>query len=182
MIKKWEIVDSRIEKDYKVFKLRIDRAVSPRTGQAADFLAIESHSWVNVIALTADREVVMIRQYRHGSRQVSFEIPGGLVEETDAGNAAIRELREETGYAGENAILLGSVNPNPAIFSNLCHTYLVENVRKTHELSLDENEDIETETIPISRIPALISQGVIDHALVIAAFHFYFQKFKAPAR
>ena len=182
MIEKWEILESRMDRDYRVFRLRADRAVSPRTGQSQEFYTIESPNWVNVVPLTPDGNVVMIRQYRHGSREVELEIPGGLVEEPDSREAALRELVEETGYTGDRATFLGSVNPNPAIFSNHCHTYLVENVRKTRALTLDPNEDIEVELVPLSHVPPLIADGTINHALVIAAFHFYFQKYGMPDR
>jgi ADP-ribose pyrophosphatase len=117
--------------------------------------------------------VVMIRQYRHGSHRVSLEIPGGLVEKEDPADAAIRELAEETGYEGNSVSFLGCVSPNPALFDNLCHTYLVEGAQKTRALSLDAGEDIEVELVPLTRVPSLIANGEINHALVIAAFHFY---------
>jgi ADP-ribose pyrophosphatase len=176
MIKKWKLLSSTIDRDYRVFKVRVDQAVSPRTAGVGEFYAIESNHWVNVVAITPDQNVVMIRQYRHGSRRVTLEIPGGLVEEADPGDAAERELLEETGYSGKNRKLVGSTNPNPAIFSNLCYTYLVSDVTKTAALSLDVDEDIDVELIPLVKIPGLIADGTIDHALVIVAFHFYFQQ------
>lgn len=176
MIKEWELVNSRIDRDYRVFRVRADKALSPRTNGAGVFYTLESNDWVNVIPITPSGDVVMIRQYRHGSRRVTLEIPGGLVEESDPGAAGARELAEETGYAGEAPALLGAVNPNPAIFNNLCYTYLIENARKTKPLTLDTNEDIEVDLVPLERIPALIKEGTIDHALVIVAFHLFFQK------
>lgn len=176
MIRKWDIVNSRIDRDYRVFRVRADKALSPRTKGTGEFYTIESESWVNVIPITPSGDVVMIRQYRHGSREVTLEIPGGLVEEPDPLEAAVRELAEETGYVGSAVTLLGCVNPNPAIFNNLCYTYLVENARKTKPLSLDLSEDIEVELVPLARIPSLIAEGQINHALVIVAFHLFFQR------
>ena len=176
MIKEWEIVNSRIDRDYRVFRVRADQALSPRTNGSGEFYTLESNDWVNVIPITPSGDVVMIRQYRHGSRQVTLEIPGGLVEEPDSGAAGVRELAEETGYAGNAPFLLGAVNPNPAIFNNLCYTYLIENARRTKPLTLDTNEDIEVDLVPLDRIPVLINEGTINHALVIVAFHLFFQK------
>ena len=85
-------------------------------------------------------------------------------------HAAARELREETGYAGDGPILLGIVAPNPAILNNRCHTYLFEHCTRIGEPELDQGEDIEVLTQPLSEIPALIASGGIDHALVICAF------------
>jgi ADP-ribose pyrophosphatase len=176
MIKDWTLLSSRLDGDYRIFKVRVQRALSPRTDTPGEFYTLDCGSWVNVIALTAESEVVMIRQYRHGTHQVHLEIPGGLVDEADPGEAAMRELAEETGYEGNRAILLGSVSPNPALFNNRCYTYLVENARRTRPVTLDPTEDIEVEVIPLAAIPSLITEGRIDHALVIVAFHFYSQK------
>jgi hypothetical protein len=82
---------------------------------------------------------------------------------------------EETGYEAASLVRLGAVNPNPAIFGNVCHTYLAQDVRATRPPSLDPTEDIEVELVPLDRIPSLIASGTIDHGLVIAAFHFYLQ-------
>jgi ADP-ribose pyrophosphatase len=175
MIKPWKILTSKVDADFKVFRIRTDRAVSPRTNTTGEFYTIQSSDWVNVISLTDDREVVMIRQYRHVSRKVTLEIPGGLVDEPDPKEAATRELLEETGYAGRSVRLLGSTSPNPAIFDNACYTYLVEHAEKVHEISLDTDEDIEVELVPLTSVPRLLRDGTIDHALVIVAFHFFFQ-------
>jgi ADP-ribose pyrophosphatase len=176
MIKEWDLVDSRLDRDYRIFKVRVEQARSPRTDKVNEFYTLHSSNWVNVVPVTPAGEVVMIRQYRHGTHKVSFEIPGGLVEEENPLDAAIRELAEETGYVGSSVSFLGSVSPNPALFDNLCHTYLVEGARQSQALSLDPSEDIEVELVPLTTIPSLIASGQINHALVIAAFHFYFTK------
>jgi len=176
VIKEWEISDSRTDRDYKIFKIKSVQAISPRTGKTNEFHTIETKDWVNIIPLTENREVVMISQYRHGSNEISLEIPGGLVDEKHPEKAALRELLEETGYKGEHVEYLGAVNPNPAIFNNLCHTYLVEKAKKTSPKNLDPDEDIEVVLVPLSEIPSLIDRGMINHALVIVAFHYYFSK------
>jgi ADP-ribose pyrophosphatase len=176
MINKWELLDSRTDKDYKIFKIKAVQAISPRTNETGSFYTIETKDWVNIIAVTGKREIVMIRQYRHGSEEISLEIPGGLVDEKHPEKAALRELLEETGYSGDSVEYLGAVNPNPAIFNNLCHTYLVEKARKTSPKNLDPDEDIEVVLVPLSEIPTLIERGMINHALVIVAFHYYFSR------
>ena len=137
-------------------------------------------SWVNVIALTPEKEVVLIKQYRHGNRQVTVEIPGGsaikkegkkgFVEE-DFISAGLRELREETGYVGTEVKLIGVVEPNPAFQNNFCGTILVENVRQTQDQDLDSHEEIIVYTRPLSDIPEMIRTRQITHSLVVAAFH-----------
>ncbi len=177
MIKKWKLIESNLEKDYGVFRIRNELAISPRTMETGKFYTINTNDWVNIIPLTIKNEVVMIRQFRHGSKEITLEIPGGLVDKEDHRKAALRELLEETGYTGENVELIGSVNPNPAIFNNCCHTYLVKSVKKVAEMNLDPNEDIEVLRIPVHEIPLLIKKGTINHALVVVAFYFYFAKY-----
>jgi ADP-ribose pyrophosphatase len=176
MIKDWELIDSKVDRDYKVFRVKVETSLSPRTNKAGKFYVIDTNDWVNIIPLTEEGEVVMIKQYRHGSKEISLEIPGGLVDDESPEKAALRELLEETGHKGDGVTYLGSTNPNPAIFNNLCHTYLVEKVQKVSAKNLDDDEDIEVVHVPLTDVPDLIAEGTINHALVIIAFHFYFSK------
>lgn len=176
MINEWELLESNVDKDYRVFRIFKDLALSPRTKKVGQFYTIDTRDWVNVIPVMPDGRIVMIRQYRHGSKEVTLEIPGGLVDDEDPREAAQRELLEETGYMGDHVELLGNVNPNPAIFNNLCHTYLIENVKEIAEKTLDPNEDIEVVLMPAEDIPAIIMDGTISHALVVVAFHLYFSR------
>ena len=174
MIKPWEKISSKPLGDFRVFKLRSDERVSPRTGATHDFFVLDSRDWVNVIAVTTDQKLVMIDQFRVGSDTVELEIPGGLM---DPGEnpvaAAVRELREETGYEGENARILGKIFPNPAIQSNTCYTVLVENCRLTHPVEFDEGEDLQTQLIPVADAPKLVAAGRIQHALVVVGLSYF---------
>ncbi len=174
MIRPWPKLGSKALGDYPVFKLRADRKVSPRTGKEHEFYILDSADWVNVIALTPERELVMIEQYRHGSETVELEIPGGLIEagETPV-EAAVRELREETGYAGGKPHIIGKIFPNPAILSNTCYTVMLEHCRREHELELDHGEDLLTRLVPVAEVPGLVAAGKIQHSLVVVAL-FYF--------
>jgi 8-oxo-dGTP pyrophosphatase MutT (NUDIX family) len=117
----------------------------------------------------------MIHQYRHGTAEVTLEIPGGMVDdhEVDPAAAVRRVLLEETGYAAEEIIHIGTVHPNPAFLDNQCHTYLARNVRWQQPLELDGSEDIAVELVPLVDVPELIRNGRITHALVVAAFYHY---------
>jgi 8-oxo-dGTP pyrophosphatase MutT (NUDIX family) len=174
MIKPWPRIRSQSVQSFRVFSIRTDTTVSPQTGVEHDFYVIETQDWVNIIPITADHRVVMVRQYRHGSREVTLEIPGGLVDsgETQEG-AAARELLEETGYQAEEVVKIGVSNPNPAIFNNRCYTFVARNVTKVRDPMPDQTEDIEVVLIPLVDIPELIRKGQIDHAIVISAFYWF---------
>ena len=171
----WKKLSSQPAGDFRIFKIRTDRLLSPRTQQPHDFIVIECVDWVNVIAITPDRQVVMIEQYRHGSGTVELEIPGGMIDPKDVSPeaAGTRELREETGYAGEPARIIGRVFPNPAIMSNTCFTVLVENCRCVHPVEFDHAEDLVTRLVPVAELPRLMASGKIRHSLVaVALYHF----------
>lgn len=175
MIKPWKKISSKLLGDFRIFKLRSDIKISPRTGKEHDFFVLDSVNWVNVVAMTPDRQLVMVEQYRHGSNTVELEIPGGMMDanETDPVATGVRELQEETGYEGENARLLGRVHANPAILSNTCFTVLVENCRLKHDLKWDYGEDLITRLVPVSEIPNLLADEKIGHSLVIVALYWF---------
>jgi 8-oxo-dGTP pyrophosphatase MutT (NUDIX family) len=171
----WKTVRSTFIGDFRVFKLRSDVKISPRTGKEHDFFVLDSVNWVNVIAVTPDQKLVMVEQFRHGSNTVELEIPGGMMDagETDPVVTAVRELREETGYEGEKARLLGKIWSNPAILSNTTYTVLIENCRLQHDVDWDHGEDLVTRLVPVTEIPKLIADGKINHSLVVVAlYHF----------
>ena len=174
----WKVLSTKRDRSYRVFNLRTDRALSPRTGQAYDFFILESSPWVNIIPLSPQKEVVLIRQYRHGTRDITLEIPGGLVEEGDSPEkAAERELLEETGFRASEIIHLVFVHPNPAIQNNRCFSFLAKDVVLAGDQNLDEKEDIEVLFRPIAEIPRLIRDGAITHSLVLVAFYRFFMEY-----
>lgn len=173
----WQKISSKQLADYRIFTIRADQMLSPRTGKPHEFFVLDCVDWVNVIATTPDNHLVMVEQYRHGTNTIELEIPGGMMDSSDASPVAtaIRELQEETGFSGdsERAELIGKIFSNPAIISNTTHTVLIENCVEKHERIFDPGEDLVTRLVPIAEIPNLVREGKIRHSLVaVALFHF----------
>ena len=172
--KPWTRLTSEALQDCRVFSVHRVRARSPRTGGEHDFYTIDASDWVNVVALTSDDCVVMVRQYRHGAERVTLETPGGMVDpgETPA-QAAARELLEETGYAADEIVPLGGVNPNPALFSNRLHGFLARGARRVRDVRNESTEETHVELVPLARLREEVRAGRVEHALVIAVAYLY---------
>lgn len=173
----WALLASKVLQSCRVFTVRGERHRSSRTGREHDFFLIEAPDWVNVIPLTGNGNVVLVRQFRFGTKDFSLEIPGGMRNDGETpARAAARELLEETGYAGDEPELLGWVHPNPALQTNRCHTFLVRNAIFQKPPEPDSTEEVEVEIVHLRDIPGLIRGGTITHALVVAAFYRFFSK------
>jgi 8-oxo-dGTP pyrophosphatase MutT (NUDIX family) len=146
----------------------------PVRGTEREFVIIKAPDWVNVIALTADGRLVLVRQFRHGIDDFSVELPGGGVEAgEDPVEAGVRELREETGYAGKGARLLATLHPNPAILNNRTHVVLVEAAEDGGATDWDPEEEIEVVTMPVGQALAEARAGRITHSLTLAGLFHY---------
>ncbi len=154
----------------RVFTAHAVDRVSPRTGRTHSFGIVQCPDWVNVVAVTADGQAVLIEQYRHGTQTVTLEVPGGMI---DAGEspieAARRELLEETGYGCTELRQLGCVEPNPAIQTNRCYTFLATGCTAVRATHFDATEDCALRLEPVGALPGLVQSGAITHALVVAA-------------
>jgi ADP-ribose pyrophosphatase len=138
---------------------------------------IRARDWCNVIAVTPSDEIVLVWQYRFGTDALSLEIPGGVIDSGEAPeHAALRELREETGYEAERVEPLLVIEPNPALQNNRCHTFVAKNARPTATTRFDPMEELETALLPVSRVGDLLDSGQVTHALVQGALEAFWRK------
>ena len=175
MVERWQRLRSKTLGFYKIFHLREDSSRSPTTGLTHSFYVLEAPDWINVLPVTPAGEILMVRQYRHGTDEVTLEIPAGMVDpdDPDPADAAARELREETGYVAEQIVKIGRVAPNPAFLDNYCHTFLALNVTQQGAQQLDGTEEISYELVPMAAVQEMIDTGDITHSLTILAMYWY---------
>jgi 8-oxo-dGTP pyrophosphatase MutT (NUDIX family) len=169
----WELLSDESVYSCRIFTLRRERSRFSRDDVEHDFHLLDCPEWVNIIPLTAANEVVMVRQFRHGTHDYTLEVPGGMVDAEDPSPlvAARREMIEESGYDSDDVRPLGVIHPNPAIQGNRCHTFIAHDVRPCVQPKFDSTEETEVALVPLASVPDLIKDGTIGHALVVVAFH-----------
>jgi len=163
-LKPWKILESTHIRN----RIRIDKCELP-TGFLLDATVLEYRTWANVLAITKDKKAILVKQYRHGVRDVLLELPGGIVEDgEDPLDGIKRELLEETGYAVSNIIEVGRLYPNPAIQTNLLYCFLAFDVEQVGVQHLDDSEEIEVQLVPLDELITMAKKGEFLHALNIA--------------
>lgn len=160
----------------RIFSVGEAESVGPG-GQKGTFSLVSSRPWalvMPVLITERGREFVMVRQWRHGAREISVEFPGGVIESGEAVDAGIRrELREETGYTAKKWTLLGTMNPNPAFMENMMSFYLAEDLEYAGTQELDSDEFVSVETHPVETVISAMGTAPYIHALMAAGLSFF---------
>jgi 8-oxo-dGTP pyrophosphatase MutT (NUDIX family) len=168
----WRRLDSRPVARCRVFDVDAVRFEPTDGGPARSFHVVSAPDWINVVPLTDDGRLVLVRQFRFGIGAETLEIPGGMCDEGESPiDAARRELIEETGYAASSIEPLGWVHPNPPLQTNRCHSFLARGLVRAGPQRLDPDERIVTVEVPITDVPRLVRERAITHALVLAALY-----------
>ncbi len=170
----WEIYQQQELLATPVVSIRSGPVRCERTGRKKEFISFDFSDWVNVVALTPEDKLVMIKQFRYGTRRLEIEFPGGMVDPgEDPVTAGCRELLEETGFSGSAPEIIGKVCPNPALQDNFCYTILVRDAIKTAQPRMEDMEDIVCFQCSYQEVTELVKQGEIWHGLVLNALFFY---------
>lgn len=168
----WDEISRRVLTHFKVFKVWEAVRRSPRTGRESGMFLLDTLDWANVVALTDADELLLVNQYRHGSGAFSLEIPGGVIDPGEEPMAAIvRELREETGHQAESVQEVAAINPNPALFTNRCHTFLATGCREVGPVQQDDGEDLEVIKLPRWELRERVLGGEVYNAVVLSALY-----------
>lgn len=173
--------DRTIEENW-LFRLRRERYRSRNSGQAHDYYVLHLADAVSVVATTEDRRLILVRQFRAGSGKDSLETPGGLLNPGEGPlSAGPRELLEETGYAGDPPVSLGTVWSNPSLMTSKITTIAIANARKVAEPALDHGEEVDVELVPVADVLAMIHDGRIDHALSVLGLYAWLLEIEGSA-
>jgi len=181
--KPWREVGSQQLLDCRIIQIQKCTAVSPQSGVPHDFVRIRSVDWVQVIPITTAGEIVMVEQYRAGPGTITLEIPGGLLDDGESPEAAAaRECLEETGYATKTVHSMGSMNPNPALFTNRLHSFYALDVERVGNIKNEGTELTEVVLVPLLELERTLREGRIDHSLVAATLWRYLREHVPPSR
>ena len=175
MLEKWNLKDESTVLETPPFNVLLRQFIKPEEETVVDTYVLKYPDWVNVIGITPEKKILLIRQFRFGSQNIELEIPGGCIDPgEDPLEGARRELEEETGYVADEFIPIGQVDANPAVQTNKCYTFLAKNIMPKGKLNLDPNEIISMEFAGVDQVKEYIKSGQITNTYIIAAFFWYF--------
>ncbi|WP_462266768.1 NUDIX hydrolase [Mucilaginibacter sp.] len=175
----WKLLSSRYVHKGMWATLRVDRCEMPNGHMVEDYYVLEYADWVNAVALTEDNKVILVKQYRHAVADVSLELPGGVMDEGETPEQAVRrELLEETGYEFTSAELLCNLWPNPSTGNNSVRCYLLRGGKKVSGQHLDAQEEIEIELYTAEEVRQLLADNAIKQAMHVAGLFYALPKLK----
>lgn len=180
----WTPVSRKSIFSTRIFDIREIVSKSPEETEGT-YYTLHASDWVIVVPVIlkedGSREFLMVRQWRHGAEMESLEFPGGVIDEGETPEeAAVRELREETGHTADKIVCAASISPNPAIMDNLCHIFIAEGLKQTHETDLDDDEFLAAFPMSAASVFTRMGKAPYIHGLMAAALFAYVQKNGLP--
>lgn len=174
----WTVLDSKYLFKENWFTVRKERCETPEGKIVDPYYVFEFPNWVNAMALTAEGNILLVRQYRHALGETILEIPGGCIDKIDESTEAAmrRELLEETGYAFDTVESLGEISPNPSTNTNITYMFLAKGGKKVQEQHLDPNEEIEVLIYKPEEVMALLKENKIRQSLHATCLFYAFLK------
>jgi 8-oxo-dGTP pyrophosphatase MutT (NUDIX family) len=175
MLKKWDLINRKIVLKTNLFDVCENRFRKPNNELTPiKTVLLDTPDWVNVIAVNENKEILLIRQFRFGTNKIELEIPGGIMNpEESPKEAAVRELKEETGYKVDQIKKIGNVAANPAFMNNHCHSFMAR-ISEKGETQFDPDEIIECEFASLKAIREYLKNGTIMNAYSVLAFFWLF--------
>lgn len=179
----WEVLSSRHLFEDELVRHRIDTCRTAAGSVIERYHVLEMPDWANIVALTPERDIVLVEQYRHAAVQTLLELPGGCVEATDdsPGAAAERELLEETGYAVTELIELRETHPNPALQTNRAYSFLGVGAHIVASPKPDPGEELAVRTMPLAQYLDLVyTGGAPIQSMHLATIHLALRRLDEP--
>jgi ADP-ribose pyrophosphatase len=169
-IRHWTVRSSNYRVDEPFLRVRSDTVELPNGTIIEGYFVRESRGFAIAVALTPERQIVLVRQYKHGIGRIVLEMPAGMIDADEAPEACVvRELAEETGYAGDPPRLLRSLYADPTSSNASFHVFLIENAVPKFAQSLDSTEEIAIETTTIADFGDAARDGRIASGSQVAA-------------
>lgn len=168
----WRVTASSYVVDTRFLRLRKDTIELPDGSIVMDYYVRESRGFVIVFALTEDRRVVLVRQYKHGIAQELLELPAGAIDPGEEPvETAIRELEEETGYTAPSMVHVRSFIVDPTNSDTIAHLFLARDASQTSEQDLDVTENIKLELADLDELRKFVRDGTIDSVSHVASIY-----------
>jgi len=169
---RWKLLLKKYVYENKWFHARADSCMLPDGRIIEPYFVVELPDFCNMVIVTEEEKIVMVRQYRYPVDQITFELAGGIIEKgEDPQMAALREMQEETGYTSNEVEYLFKVAANPALNSNFAYFYLAKNAVKTEAQNFDELEDLDVVSFSKEEFLQLLHENKLQHGVQLGAMY-----------
>lgn len=163
---RWKKLASEKVYSDRWFQARADKCEFPDGRIIEPYYVVELPNWANIFVVTSDEKIVLVRQYRYPVDQVTYELPGGVIDRgEDPKAAAIREMKEETGYHSDEVEFVCQLSPNPAINNNTAYFFLAKNAISGEKKSFDAFEDIDICLFTKEEFLQLLRENKMQHGV-----------------